>query len=214
MKKYPLRENSDMKHYEIHITIFPKDAEKLNSFCKDHGFKNTHILNESGYNPSQSMLCTKETGNSHKEVICIAKDIDKMLFEYGIQSARVKVEQLVSKAVADKNPKTSEDTYFETHFQLVIPTIAVGNLVKNEFNGALWSTNITKYPAEDTYPRQLLLTFQEKKQNVDFKDYNVILEKARDKLKELEVSFTYHREMVVYDSFPEMDSGWISTFTL
>ena len=203
--------------FEIHITAYASQAEKLRAFASEHGVKFVHIVLDRGAHVSQPMLTLSGRGTLTEQQDAVRR-WQRELREVGIYPCRAKIEaapwcvgvpQSDEQAAAEPGGR-----YFEHHVKLLLPSTAVADLVALTDlvapHGARLSRNARREFADGAQERF-----------VNQRCHGVGLATARQRLDHLVETLraagheptTVEQEYVVSDSDLHHDRGWLDSPT-
>lgn len=201
--------------FEIHITAYASQAEKLRAFAAEHGVKFVHIMLDRGAYASQPMLSLNGRGTLTEQQGAVER-WQHELREAGIHPCRSKIEaapwcpgvpQSDEQAAAEPGGR-----YFEHHVKLLLPSAAVADLMALTDlvapHGARLSRNARRQFADGAQERF-----------VNQRCHGVGLVTARQRLDELVETLrvagheptTVEQEYVVVDSHLLYDEGWLDS---
>jgi hypothetical protein len=204
--------------FEIHITTYDHDAEKLASFAEQHGVKFVHILLDRGLYASQPMLTLAGTGALDQQRSLVTRWHDQ-LREAGLHPLRTKIEAAPWCTGVPQTDRDAADEpagrYFEHHIKVLLSSAAVADLVAITDliapHGARLSRNARRGRAGGLQERF-----------VNQRCHGVGLDTAKHQLDALVIDLrragyeilTVEQEYVVFDSNLGYDSGWLKPTTL
>ncbi|MGA4732007.1 nucleotidyl transferase AbiEii/AbiGii toxin family protein [Micromonospora taraxaci] len=201
--------------FEIHITAYASQAEKLRAFATEHGVKFVHIMLDRGAYASQPMLSLNGRGTLTEQQGAVQR-WQHELREAGIHPCRSKIEaapwcagvpQSDEQAAAEPGGR-----YFEHHVKLLLPGTAVADLMALTDlvapHGARLSRNARRQFADGAQERF-----------VNQRCHGVGLVTAKQRLDELVETLrvagheptTVEQEYVVFDSHLHYDVGWLDS---
>ena len=197
-----------MPHYELHVTVEEHptmlQANNFASLCQELGFKTNLIELSSGIFPLQLMMATKYNREDDGKALSYAMDVAGDFIARGWKPVRVKVETPVEAGTA---------AYYEAHWKF---------LIKTEEDRQNWDDFLKARSWQSTHPEAFLVSKSLFKKglfylssriynephwyaNNMFTDTESCILRKSDLRKNLEGG---HYERVVYDSNPQIDTGW------
>lgn len=192
-----------MGKYEIHITIDQGLGNVIpawTAFCDANSLKPLWILLSQGAWPSQ-VMCTANIDGTTEEAISHAMNL-RTLIQQHFRVKRVKVETILTAN------STEIPIYYEMHLKASVP-YSKNELVRLLGSGTLGVSESILGPA-DGYSKMWLT------ERV-YPQSHWVAHQAREALKQFSAAYDlyepiasgYHAEVVVFDSNPAMDAGWI-----
>ncbi|KAB1932133.1 nucleotidyl transferase AbiEii/AbiGii toxin family protein, partial [Micromonospora sp. ALFpr18c] len=203
--------------FEIHITAYASQAEKLSAFATEHGVKFVHILLDRGANVSQPMLTLTGRGTLADQHTAVRR-WQRDLREAGVHPCRSKIEaapwcvgvpQSDEQAAAEPGGR-----YFEHHVKLLVSNAPVADLVALTDlvapHGARLSRNARREFADGAQERFVNQRCRGVGRATATKRLNELVDTLRAAGYE---PIAVEQEYVVFDSHLHHDEGWLDSRT-
>lgn len=198
--------------YEIHVSVNIStgiDEIRWTYLCKEHRWHQIRVTNATGEYQVQNMISKWCSRSTPEEAIERAKEVAQLITDAGITVVRTKVEALQeNKLCIPYHPALtqSNQNYWEFHIKVITNDIRdLESLLtlsnRNKSVGLSMSTkSSTNYPI-----MTLRLSTGTLGDAIDMKDQLV------SDIKKLGISIydKIQYELAIYDSNPNLDSGWL-----
>jgi hypothetical protein len=196
--------------FEIHLTAWDHDRDRLAAFAEEHGLGYVYIELDRGVSVFQPMLTLTRSGPLG-EIRALAEGWARRMRDVSLHPVRVKIEAAPwNTGVPLTDADANQGRYFEHHVKLRLPTDALALLLQItdlvEPHGARLSRNARRRDADGAHQRFVnqrchgagVLTA---KRRLD--DLVAVLRAAGHEIVSVE------QEYVVDDTNLELDRGWL-----
>ncbi|MBB4739938.1 hypothetical protein BJY16_003397 [Actinoplanes octamycinicus] len=198
--------------FEIHLTVYPGQAEGLAAFAAEHGVKFLHIELDRGTSASQPMLTLHGSGTLTEQLATV-RDWCGWLRVAGMDPIRSKIEATPWAAGVPQSDEAARDEpahrYFEHHIKLRLPAgvadlIAITDLV--EPHGARLSRNARKRSADGSEIRFVNQRCHRAGRATASERLDRLVTALREDGHEI---VSVEQEYVVHDDNLRLDDGWL-----